>query len=114
VQLASDPSADFGLFHSRHATSETNPGDRNVGGFSDAAADELIDRAAVATDHATRAALYEQLAARLSLLVPVVPIWYESSWSAVSGTVVGPNGEPVDPAASRYAWNAPTWRVEAP
>jgi ABC-type transport system substrate-binding protein len=112
VRLATDPDTDFGLLHSSRATSETNPGDRNVGGFADPAVDELLVTAAAQPDREARAVLYGRLAERLSELAPVVPIWYETSWSAVSRRIVRADGDPVDPEGSRYAWDAPTWRVE--
>jgi peptide/nickel transport system substrate-binding protein len=112
VHLATDPGTDFGMLHSSRVTSEVNPGDRNVGGFSDAAADELITAAAAEPDRDARAALYAQLADRLSELAPIVPIWYETTWSAVSRRIVDADGDPIDPAGSRYWWDAPSWRVE--
>jgi ABC-type transport system substrate-binding protein len=112
-ELAPDPATDLEVFHSRHVTTEANPGDTNIGGWADSETDRLLEAGAVELELPARSDIYGRLLARLALLRPIYPLWYDVDYAAIAERVQGPSGPP-DPSASRYDWQLAEWRLAEP
>ncbi|TAM73243.1 MAG: hypothetical protein EPN50_03995 [Chloroflexota bacterium] len=112
-QAGSDPDADLGLLHSRHITTAADPADANIGGWSDPAADALIDAAAASADAAGRAGDYRQLQALLARAVPILPISWDATGSGIAARV-HLDGKPVDPSLAGYDADVLAWRLSGP
>jgi ABC-type transport system substrate-binding protein len=108
-----DPATDFGIFQSSRITSQANPGDANFGGWSSPQADKLLKDAAANPRNSQRAVLYGQLQDLLARDLPLYPLWYETSYAAVSRRVAREGG-PIDPAAPYYSWDADRWILSSP
>ncbi|HEX5466448.1 MAG TPA: ABC transporter substrate-binding protein [Candidatus Limnocylindrales bacterium] len=105
-----DPDAGLGLFHSRHITTAENPADGNIGGWSDPAADTLIDAAVASADTTARAHDYGQLQRLLAQQVPILPISWDSQAAAVSQRLhLG--DDPVDPSRAGYDATRLEWTL---
>ncbi|HET7677126.1 MAG TPA: ABC transporter substrate-binding protein [Candidatus Limnocylindrales bacterium] len=111
--LGADPSLDLGVLHSARVTSEQKPGDANIGGWADPETDRLLDAAAASTDEGARADAYARLVTRLAELVPILPLWYDLEYAAVSGRL-REAGEPVDPSRPGYGRAPERWTLAAP
>ncbi|MGH2468247.1 MAG: ABC transporter substrate-binding protein, partial [Candidatus Limnocylindrales bacterium] len=108
-----DPDADLGLLHSRHITTAANPADGNIGGWSDPAADALIDAAAASADAAGRADDYRQLQVLLTRAVPILPVSWDATGSGIADRVhLG--ATPVDPSLAGYDADVLAWRLAGP
>jgi ABC-type transport system substrate-binding protein len=112
--LGLDPAVDFSIFQSSRITSQANPGDANFGGWSNQQADRLIKQAGTTElQNPRRAALYAQLQDLLTRDVPLYPLWYETSYAAVSLRVAREGGT-IDPGDAYYSWDADRWILSSP
>lgn len=109
--LGVDPDRDMDAYAGDHATTEDNPADANPGGYVSETVDGLLAQARVMIASTARADLYRQVDAALDADVPAWPIWYDTALAAVSDRVRDADGAPLDPSASRYAWDVASWSL---
>lgn len=111
--LGADPDSAVRTFESSRITTRNNQADANPSGFTSELADHLIAEARATSDELERAEAYASVGALLEDDVPYWPLWYETTMSAISSRVMGPDG-PVDPASPRFAWNVARWTLAPP
>jgi ABC-type transport system substrate-binding protein len=109
-ELGGDPHQDLARLHSRHITSEANPGDTNFGGWNDPRADQLIDAGATTLDPVERARIYAELQELIASEVPLYPCWYDVVYSGLSRRVSLPAGQP-DLAQPGFDLDPESWRL---
>lgn len=112
-ELAVDPQLDLEAYEGRHVTTEANPGDLDIGGWSDVRSDALLQHARGEQDPARRAAVYAEVQRILVRDVPVIPLWYELRYAALSRRVSGPQ-RTIDLHSPGYAWDVDRWQLIGP
>jgi ABC-type transport system substrate-binding protein len=108
--LGPDPDSAVRSFESSRITTAENQADANPSGFTSSLVDHLISAARETLDPVERTEAYAGVQDVLLDDVPYWPLWYESSVSALSRRVQGPDG-PLDPSRSRYDWDVSSWRL---
>ena len=109
----SDPDDALGRLLGSRATSASDPGDANFGGWHDPLTDQLLAQGLRTADPAARAATYAQLEAHLAAQAPVLPIAWDPAFGAVARRVTE-GGVAVDPAAPGYDRDVLSWRLSGP
>jgi ABC-type transport system substrate-binding protein len=109
----SDPDDALGRMLGSRATSASNPGDADFGGWQDALTNQLLAQGVRTADPAARAATYAQLEAHLAGQVPVLPISWDPAYGALARRVTE-GGVAVDPAAPGYDRDVLSWRLTGP
>ncbi len=109
--LGPDPDSAVRAFESSRITTEVNQADANPSGFTSELADHLIESARQSSDPAERIDAYAQVQALLEEGVPYWPLWYDTSTSALSTRILGPDG-PLDPTRARYDWDVSSWSLQ--
>lgn len=111
--LGPDPDSAVRVFESSRVTTEENVADENPSGFTSSLADHFISSARQSYDRAERIEAYAGLQRQLEDQLPYWPMWYDSAASALSASLRGPDGRPIDPSRSRYDWDISAWTLEA-
>jgi ABC-type transport system substrate-binding protein len=105
-----DPDEDLGRLQSRRATTASNPGDADFGGWQDAETDRLLGAGAAAGGADARRQSYLELQVRLAQQVPLLPIAWEPAYAAVATRLQDGNG-PVDAGRAGYQRDILAWRL---
>jgi ABC-type transport system substrate-binding protein len=113
-QLGLDPAVDFSIFSSARITSQSNPGDANYGGWSNAQADRLLAAASTELKRPRRQQLYAQLQDVIARELPLYPLWYETSYAGLSTRLTRPGRAAIDASSPFYDWDADGWELTAP
>ncbi len=110
--LGPDPDSAVRAFESSRSTSKQNIADENPSGFQSELVDFHVASARETMDEEERVAAYAEVQSELTTLIPYWPLWYDSATSAISERVVD-RKVPVDPSASRYAWDVSAWSFDS-